>query len=218
MASPDKLKCPKAPSVLRYFTPNKNRNYKVYSPYLLILFYPFRTESDLKSDNISTKNLESRDVIDTVNRNRSIIQPYCELADEALLRYNSEVINNDGRIEENVFLNNDVLDDDNLENGDVSSMNQSGIIDFEIASPRLFQNDEEISESIRALNVKQRQIFDHVLTWAKEKVKQKSAIKPKALKPFNLFISGSGGVGKSHLIKTIYQSVTKLLQCHGGSP
>ena len=38
------------------------------------------------------------------------------------------------------------------------------------------------------------------------------------MKPFNLFLSGSGGVGKSHLIKTIYQSVPKVLQYHGGSP
>ena len=38
------------------------------------------------------------------------------------------------------------------------------------------------------------------------------------MKPFKLFLSGSGGVGKSHLIKTIYQSVSKVLQYHGGSP
>ena len=36
------------------------------------------------------------------------------------------------------------------------------------------------------------------------------------MKLFNLFLSGSGGVGKSHLIKTIYQSVSKVLQYHGG--
>ena len=41
MSSPDKLKCRKVPSVLRYFTPNKNRNYEVYANHLLILFYPF---------------------------------------------------------------------------------------------------------------------------------------------------------------------------------
>ena len=34
----------------------------------------------------------------------------------------------------------------------------------------------------------------------------------------NLFISASGGVGKTHLVKTIYQSITKLLQYHGGPP
>ena len=43
MSSPDKLKCQKVPSVLRYFTPNKNKNYEVYVHHLLILFYPFQT-------------------------------------------------------------------------------------------------------------------------------------------------------------------------------
>ena len=117
-----------------------------------------------------------------------------------------------------MYLNNDVLDDDNLENGHVSSMNQSGFTDFEIASPLLLQKDEEVSESIRSLNVKQRQMFDYVLTWAKEKVKRKSSIKPKAVKPFNLFILRWGRVANSYLIKTIYQSVTKLRQDHSGCP
>ena len=91
----------------------------------------------MRSHNSYTKELVARDVIDTVNRNRSIIEPYCELVYEALLRYNSKVIYNDERIEGNLFLNNDVLDDDNLENGDVSSMIQSGITDFVTASPLL---------------------------------------------------------------------------------
>ena len=72
-------------------------------------------------------------------------------------------------------------------------------------SPLLLQNDEEISESIQSLNIKQREIFDYVSTWAKEKMKQKSSIKSKAVKPFNLYISDLGGVKKSHLIKTMYQ-------------
>ena len=46
------------------------------------------------------------------------------------IRYNTEVVNNDERIEENSFLTNDVLD--NEENEDVSSMNQSGITNFEV--------------------------------------------------------------------------------------
>ena len=47
-------------------------------------------------------------------------------------------------------------------------------------------------------------------------VKQRSSKKPEAVKPFHLFLSNSGGVGKSHLIKTVYQSVSKY-QYHGGS-
>ena len=65
-----------------------------------------------------------------MNRNRSIIETYCEVDDEAL--YNTEVINNDERIEENSFVTNDVLDNDSIENGDVSSKNQSGITNFEV--------------------------------------------------------------------------------------
>ena len=76
------------------------------------------------------------------------------------------MINNDDRIGENSFLN-DVLDDDNIENGNVSSMDESDIIDFEITSPLLLQN-------VRPLNVKQWQNFQYVLIWEKEKVKQKS--------------------------------------------
>ena len=75
MSSPDKPKCRKVPSILRYFTPNINRSYEVYAHHLLILFYPFQTESDLKSDNSCTKKLAARDVIETVNRNRLIIEP-----------------------------------------------------------------------------------------------------------------------------------------------
>ena len=33
-----------------------------------------------------------------------------------------------------------------------------------------------------------------------------------------MFLSGSAGVGKSHLVKTIHQAVSKLLQYHGTSP
>ena len=64
------------------------------------------------------------------------------------------MINNNERIAENFFLDNDVLDDGNLENDDVSSMSPCGITVSEIKSPLLLQNDEDISESIRSLNVK----------------------------------------------------------------
>ena len=77
MSSPDQLKCWKVPSVLRYFTPNKNRNYEVYAHQ--ILFYPLRTESGLKSDSSYTKKLAAHNLIDIVKRKRSIIEPYCEL-------------------------------------------------------------------------------------------------------------------------------------------
>ena len=63
-----------------------------------------------------------------------------------------------------MFLNNGVADDGNIENEDVDCVNQSGLTGFEITSALLLQNDEEISDSICSLNVKQRQIFYYILT------------------------------------------------------
>ena len=60
------------------------------------------------------------------------------------------MISNDERIEENLFLNNDVLDDDNLENGNATSMNSSGITDFGIASPPLLQ---KMKKSVKVLGL-----------------------------------------------------------------
>ena len=40
----------------------------------------------------------------------------------------------------------------------------------------------------------------------------------KKVKPFHIFLTGGGGVGKSHLIKTIYMSINKVLMYKGGNP
>ena len=81
------------------------------------------------------------------------------------------MINKDERIEENSFVNNDILDDNSTENEGVDCMDQSGIINLDITGPLLLQNYEEINKSILSFNVKQRQILGYILTLAKEKVK-----------------------------------------------
>ena len=49
MTCNDKLKYRNVPSVMRLFTPNKDKDYELYAHHLLMLYYPFRKESDLKS-------------------------------------------------------------------------------------------------------------------------------------------------------------------------
>ena len=61
-------------------------------------------------------------------------------------------------------------------------------------------------------------MFDFVYNWAKSYIISKSAYGRQVAEPFYLFLSGDGGCGKSHLIKTIYHSVSKLFLYQSGSP
>ena len=118
MTSPGKLKCQTVSSALRYFTPNKNRNYNsIYDPDSIlsiskrlpnlkidkIKISRLTIVSNPKADNSNTKKFAAPDATNTVNRNRSIMEFCCEPVDEALLKYNTEGINNDDRIKENSF-------------------------------------------------------------------------------------------------------------------
>ena len=70
-------------------------------------------------------------------------------------------------------------------------------------------DSEELHSIIRSLNQQQRLTFDTVLTYCRNVVKCPSdynIIAPQ------LFITGGGGAGKSHLIKTIYQMATQTFK------
>ena len=78
--------------------------------------------------------------------------------------------------------------------------------------------DDEITANIRNLHKKQRMVFDVLHQWARNYVKNASSKKNLQIMPVHIFLSGSGGTGKSHLVKTIYQVVSKELLCHSKEP
>ena len=68
--------------------------------------------------------------------------------------------------------------------------------------------DNETAGSIRSLNEKQPMVFNVVHKWSR------NFIKSFTVDPIRIFLSESEGTGKSHLIKTIYQVVSKELLYH----
>ena len=56
-------------------------------------------------------------------------------------------------------------------------------------------SDDEIVKGINSLNSKQREVFSVVHTWSKDYVKY-----DKHVELVYIFLSGSGGTGKSHLV------------------
>ena len=67
--------------------------------------------------------------------------------------------------------------------------------------------DDEIAEGINSLNSKKRQVFSVVHAWAKDYVKYDGH----NVEPIHIFLSGSGGIGKFHLVKVMYNAISKTL-------
>ena len=77
MSLTDKLKCRKVHLAVSLFTPNKKREYELYAYHLLMLYYPFCKESDLKSGSAPSyiNKLAEPGVIWIVNENRTKTEP-----------------------------------------------------------------------------------------------------------------------------------------------
>ena len=74
--------------------------------------------------------------------------------------------------------------------------------------------DTEYNRLMGSLNCEQAQIVAFVQDWCKKTVARdnKSMTGRSRVAPFYRFVSGSGGVGKSHVIKAVYQTCKKLLK------
>ena len=78
--------------------------------------------------------------------------------------------------------------------------------------------DGEIAANIRSFNKKQRIVFDVLHQWERNYLKNVSSKKNPQITPVHIFLFGSGSTGKSHLVKTIYQVVSKELLYHFKEP
>ena len=63
--------------------------------------------------------------------------------------------------------------------------------------------DYVISENIRFLNAKQRQLFEVIHKWSRDYMKNLSIKTVKNIKPFHIFLTGGAGVAKSVIYKGI---------------
>ncbi|XP_066925712.1 uncharacterized protein [Clytia hemisphaerica] len=218
-----KLKCRKVPLVLRLHQPNRNKYPEDYAHHLLMLYLPFFDENELLSqehNNYTAKLLEPG-VIERIERNRALIQPYAGLVDDALERYRNDLIlnMNDFEQQENDETNAELQSRaNNNEESDDENNNDTTHARASIPMESILLPDNEVNARIRSLNHQQREVFDVVHKWGRDFVKNLSSKVPKCIEPFHIFLTGGGGVGKSHLLTTIYHSLSKLLMYRGGEP
>ncbi|XP_057308182.1 uncharacterized protein LOC130646063 [Hydractinia symbiolongicarpus] len=75
----------------------------------------------------------------------------------------------------------------------------------------------ELHEKIRTLNKTQRQIFEVVNDWVTTYVKGLACNAHHKIKPIHIFLTGSAGCGKSHLVTTISDMLNKALSYRAGN-
>ena len=70
---------------------------------------------------------------------------------------------------------------------------------------------QKYNKYMQGLNEERKLVVMYHRKWCKETVIALKQNKP--IKPYCLFLSGPGGVGKSHALKLIHTDTVKLLQC-----
>ena len=218
MNSKEKLKCRKVPKVLRYYTPNKHKYPEKYAHHIMMLFYPFRCEeTDLKLNGSYVLKLNTDEVIETVNRNKEVFEPDSDLVDIVLQNYRNDLEHNQDPFaqQENEEVMEFIKNNYDTEEEDYESDRKENFPSFTVSNHQ-FCKDEDNNALIRSLNGKQREIFDVVLDWGKKLIQNiKRNVTTVPLEPLRIFLTGGGGVGKSHVIKCIYNCLSKLLSYKG---
>ena len=229
MNTKEKMKCRKVKAVIRYHTPNKTKEPERYFHHLLMLYYPWRNESDLMAaDQSYTSRFYEPNVQEVVELNRSVFEPDADAVTEAL----ENLRNNQGHIhsfdpindQENSDLQIETQNtDDTLPEESFNEQSPSDLGSSSDSSQQVSQaistytqpteiSDDMLRYNVRSLNEKQRSAYNIALSWCRNTMKNLNCLKPEKLDPINLFVTGGAGAGKSHLIKAIYHTAVKTFR------
>lgn len=191
-----------------------------------MLYYPWRDESNLLgSDHTYVSKFNEPGVQDIVEHNRASFEPDSEAVTEALewLRNNHgtvihlyDAINDQENAEVQLEFQ-DESSADEIFNEQVPSQLAANSQTTENHRPSAIAmynqpkeiSDDQLCQSVRSLNNMQCKAYNRVLSWTRNKMKNLNCLKSQNVEPIYLFITGGGGAGKSHLIKTIYHTVVK---------
>ena len=232
MNTKEKMKCRKVKAVIRYHTPNKTKEPERYFHHLLMLYYPWRNESELMAaDQSYSSKFYEPNVQDVIESNRSVFEPDADAVTEALenlrnnqgnINYSFDPINDQENPDLQIETQNlqDTLPEESFNEQSPSDLHVGSSSD---SSPQESQaistytqptgiSDDMLCNNVRSLNEKQRSEYNIALSWCRNTMKNLNCLKPEKVDPINLFVTGGAGAGKSHLIKAIYHTAVKTFR------
>ena len=183
------------PCVIHFHKVSKLKSPEEHYSRLLQLYMPRRNESELKQDNQSYED-RYKEIEGNILCNIKKHEPYLDIDYDELQNFNFAQSEEEGNVEFSMinpnFLDLDFEDSDSMSNVPVVS----AIIDnFLIPNKKFYEICSQLNEG-------QHHLFHFIIQYALHcKLTGKNNELPP--KPFQLFLSGGGGVGKSLIIKAV---------------
>ena len=207
------MQCLKVRWILWYHVLNKILSPEKFAHHVLFLFYTFRDEKELLSGfpPLHQNKLQEQWGQDVVNTNKIKFESYGDLADQAYSKFNEILVNNQdpqSQIENDETPGAEYSNESCSENRETNKATSTANFMSKILP------DNDIAEGKNSLNSKQRDVFNVVHTWARDYVKYNGH----NVEPVHIFLSGSKTTGKSHLVKVIYNAISKTLLYHSKDP
>ena len=216
-----KYKYRKVPKVIRYVRYNQTKDPENYYREQLMLFMPWRNEQKDLLGSFGTYRAHYNTMKESLEIKRNQYEHHTEElelarqmmeAEEAEydeLAPNAEQENREAEEEgvkesENfVYFNPDRVVEHR--HYDIGIEMQSTCSVPRVETTSFMLPDEEYLRLLRSLNLRQREFFNHIIHWIKCRDE-----------PIHAFLSGGAGVGKSVVIRALYQSLYRMLNLREG--
>ena len=220
------MKARKSPAVLRIHSSKKKKDYEEQYAELL-LFYPWRKESDLDARSAEKVVQKFNDHLEIILQNRKDCLPYSamvaqmkehlekpvdmrpthlfDILDSTLEQENEDDLENQEPLDETPIL----TEEDNIQH-------QSREDGYKFKIPE-FGDNESMKKLALSLSKEQRLVFSEMIDFVKKVASSKKFI-TSDFSPPRIIAHGGAGVGKSFVISVIAKYVEKILRSPGDSP
>ena len=214
-----KMRKRKLPQCIRYHYVSEQKDQEAYYHRLLILYQPWRDELELKDDTYKAKFQKVKDsIISMITK----FEPFYDDVNTVLDNFDIDDLEPEAWDKIASQIEQEKNDEDNIQQDlQYAHLNPESLLSEDAKPPTRHQKsfslttthtlfDCDYYKMVRSLNEKQRHLFDYMYLWGTD-----IRLGHNPPKPFYIFLSGGAGVGKSHLINTIYQALVRILRSPG---